>query len=110
MREDRSSRRGGGLCAYVSDKYIVDKISLLPENTPDTEPHDSGLETLWLKLKLTNTKPIYLCGLYRPPDTSQNDCLRDLESQLDGFPLGSEIIILAVISTSIIIISDMTLC
>ena len=94
MREDRSSRRGGGLCAYVSDKYIVDKISLLPENTPDTEPHDSGLETLWLKLKLTNTKPIYLCGLYRPPDTSQNDCLRDLESQLDGFPLGSEIIIL----------------
>ena len=95
-RLDRTHKKGGGLCIYINDRFSYDRVEISEFPGPDMEPASmSGLETLWIKFKLPKTKPIFICGLYRPPNISVSDSLLDLESQMDHIcPGGSETFIL----------------
>ena len=63
FRRDRSSsRKGGGVAIYISDKIqAVRRCDL----------EDMVLENLWLELMFPNSKGILFGTCYRPPDDSQ---------------------------------------
>ncbi|CAC5401200.1 unnamed protein product [Mytilus coruscus] len=63
FRKDRQSKDGGGLLVYVKDSIAVKNMSDLSINT---------LETLWLEVELPKSKPLFICTVYRPPNSPQS--------------------------------------
>ena len=67
-RQDRSHSdrtRGGGLIWYVKNDLQIDTVEGVNTCTVN-------LELLWVKLNLTQTRPIYYGLVYRPPDGNRS--------------------------------------
>ena len=65
VRHDRTiasgKRTGGGVMIYYKnhlDISTLDDLCICNQN----------VETLWIKLQLKQTRPQYICTVYRPPD------------------------------------------
>ena len=69
-RLDRN-RHGGGVLFYINEQL---------ESHPLKHLSDSNYESLWIKVYLSKTKPIFLSVVYRPPsngsdlDSTENLC------------------------------------
>jgi hypothetical protein len=70
-RNDRKDRRGGGVCAYVSDNVTCKRLKEL-------EPPD--IDLLWLELTFQRKRVVLGIG-YRPPGQNQ----QEVETFLDQF-------------------------
>ena len=83
------NRHGGGVLFYVNEQL---------ESHPLKHLSDSNYESLWIKVCLSKTKPIFLSVVYRPPsngsdlDSTENLCayLKQCEKQL---PRSNEVFI-----------------
>ena len=69
---------GGELTIYYKDGLDCTPLPHLNKCTPD-------LEITWLKLKLTNTRPIYYGLAYRPPSGNVATCIEILDSYIMDF-------------------------
>ena len=72
FRLDRSTKTGGGVCAFVSERFKIERLDDLSSISP------SGLHQLWLKVQVRNCKSFIICTVYRPPTTSLNCFDEDL--------------------------------
>jgi hypothetical protein len=63
IRRDRNDRRGGGVCTYISDNIVCNRLD-------DYEPAD--IDLMWVELSLQNKKVILGIG-YRPPRQSREE-------------------------------------
>jgi exonuclease III len=88
-RKDRN-RNGGGVLLYVNENL---------DSRPLKHLQTENIESIWVKVCLKKSKPIYLCGVYRPPGGSDllstenlcthfNDCFSKLPKQNETFILG----------------------
>ena len=71
-RSDRNIH-GGGVGVYVSQKLTY---------TLREDLHNSDLETIWIEVQQTNTKPFLIGTWYRPPD-SPSDIINILDTFLE---------------------------
>ena len=62
IRRDRELGQGGGVCVYIRN-------DLNYQRRHDLEC--KNIEHIWLEIFITHSKPILVCFLYRPPDTSK---------------------------------------
>ena len=71
---DKSSNKtkGGGVCMYVKENLSVSRVDNASMCTMD-------IEVLTLNLKLTNTRPVYIIGIYRPPSGNIVNFIDNLE-------------------------------
>ncbi len=80
---------GGGILVYCKEGR-------------DITPIDGGtyctanIESMWLELKLPNSRPTAICSVYRPPDSKLEDSLIELQNQYDKLEIShrSDIIII----------------
>ena len=79
FRSDRDAgsnkRGGGGLCAYIKNRYEVEHVSDWNLCCPDVEYQ-------WLKLKLKNTRDTWICNTYRPPDGNHSNAIELIENKI----------------------------
>ena len=61
IRKDRKDKRGGGVCAFISENIVRKRL-------PEIEPPD--IDLLWVELKLANKRVLLGVG-YRPPRQSK---------------------------------------
>lgn len=61
FRRDRTGKLGGGVIVYVADNVPV-------QERLDLEHPD--LEAIWLEVKQKQCKPLLICQIYRPPNSS----------------------------------------
>jgi hypothetical protein len=76
MAPTRNNNRnpGGGV------GWLINTACGYPVSIIDCNPARTHLERLWIKVK-TATKPLYLCSIYWPPDSSKVNVLKeDIES------------------------------
>ena len=62
VRNDRSKGAGGSVCAYIRN-------DLSWHRRPDLE--NDKIEAIWTEISISKSKPISICFVYRPPDTSK---------------------------------------
>lgn len=79
VRRDRTTRVGGGVCAYIKDQIPFNIL---------TDLHEDSFESLWLYLRpkklFRGFSCLVICLVYHPP-TSDNSALIDhLSSKLDA--------------------------
>ena len=91
FRKDRSDRRGGGVCAYVTDNIVTTRLK-------DLEPPD--IDLLWFELSLQNKTVILGVG-YRPPGQSTEE----VDQFLDQYQTSLNAV-LARNSESVLIVGD----
>lgn len=72
FRRDRISGRGGGLAAFIKNKFRVVTINNLPQTQS---------EQLWLSVSMNNKK-VALGLLYRPPNFSVDSFLSEVDNNL----------------------------
>ena len=65
LRKDRIEGAGG---VFVCIKKHF--------NVSEERELDADAELIWAKIMLPNTRPIYLCSFYRPPDSNLNPILQ----------------------------------
>ena len=93
IRGDRHAgsgkQSGGGIMFYVSD-------NLNYEILPDSHLCTPNVECLWINIKLTKARPIYLCSIYRAPDASVQDSLNDIQSHMEllSIPVNADLLML----------------
>lgn len=63
IRCDRYNGQGGGVWLYIKDG--IDYIRRNDLENTDTE-------SIWIEIKIKNSKPIIFGNIYRPPDSSQH--------------------------------------
>ncbi len=63
---------GGGLVTYTKENRPTELLGSFCS---------PNIETLWLQLKLPNSRPTVICNLYRPPDTNVESSLNELFDQ-----------------------------
>lgn len=54
-------QKGGGIVIYVNNNLQYDRRN-------DIETHD--IESIWIEIKLKNSKPFLVCSVYRPPSST----------------------------------------
>jgi hypothetical protein len=59
-RKDRVTRAGGGIIVYVSEKWNIIRRD---------ELESEELETMWLEITFSKSKSLFLCYVYRPPNS-----------------------------------------
>ena len=75
-------RGGGGILVYLISNRTFEQLPSWSLCTPD-------LEWLWTNLKLPDTRPTYICTLYRPPSGNIQNFLDLLELRiLDIYTMG----------------------
>ena len=60
FRKDRAQGAGSSILIYVLDKWNVIRR---------TDLESEGLETVWLEITFPNTKSLFVCYIYRPPNS-----------------------------------------
>ncbi|XP_057295887.1 uncharacterized protein LOC130624320 [Hydractinia symbiolongicarpus] len=87
-RNDRN-RRGGGVLIFVNENLDSHLLKHL---------YFENVESLWVKVCLKKTKPIYVCGVYRPPGGSDLQSTENLcthfKQCFNKFPKEKEVFIL----------------
>ena len=71
FRQDRSRKRGGGVCAFIREDI---KVTILKDISQVSLCH---FQQLWLKLQSKKLKSVVICVSYRPPDCPLS-CFEDL--------------------------------
>ena len=61
IRKDRT-RHGGGVIIYIKKQFGFQRLLDI----------ECELEALWISVKLRDIKPLLICVLYRPPNSSDN--------------------------------------
>lgn len=90
IRSDKMSKgRGGGLCSYVLDKYLVNSTKYR-----DLDVNSQQLETLTYELNLPQTRPIVLIQFYRPPNGAVEQAFESLQNIVEGLKGNPEILVL----------------
>ena len=77
VRKDRSTKRGGGIIAYIRNDIDYEEI----DDTQAGETQGPQIETLWIKMNFKHTRTILLCIMYNPPNCSIKNALSELELQ-----------------------------
>ena len=67
---------GGGVMIYCSDDRDVRVLDNGAFCTPN-------IESIWLEMKLPNSKPTIICSVYRPPDSK----VEDIRTQYDNLEI-----------------------
>ena len=83
IRQDRyenSCKKGGGICIYVKKEFSYENLLQVSVSTTD-------YETLGIKLKIKNIKPLFILGIYRPPMGNLNTCVDWSENNVEGIDL-----------------------
>ena len=83
IRQDRhmtDMRKGGGICIYVKDKYVVDHMTEISEVSKD-------YEILSLRIKFNDIKPCYIIGTYRPPKGKPGTMIDKLSNIIENLDL-----------------------
>jgi hypothetical protein len=62
LRKDRDKGEGGGVFILISDKYDSEQ--------PEELKYDQDCELIWVKLKITGAKDLYVGSFYRPPNNN----------------------------------------
>ena len=77
FRADRTlesgKQSGGGIAFYVKDNLTCIHLETYTICSPD-------IEFTCLKVKLTNNRPFYVCGVYRPPSGNIDEFISSLEN------------------------------
>ena len=63
IRRDQKSGQGGGVGLYIRDGIDFAR-------RPDLENDET--ESLWMEIRLKNTKPFVFGTIYKPPDSSKH--------------------------------------
>ena len=72
------SKRGGGLCIYVCDKFAkYTEVDVRISNV------SNDIEQLWISIKCPNVKYKYIGMIYRPPSGDIDMCINDIRSSLE---------------------------
>ena len=101
FRHDRTSasgkNHGGGIIVYSSEERDIKPIDNGAFCTPNRE-------TLWLEMKLPNSRPTVICSIYRPPDATVEEGLAELQNQFDSLEIShrSDIIFLGDLNVELI--------
>ena len=97
FRLDRLNKAGGGVCAFVSDRFTIECLDDLTSISP------SGLHQLWLKIQVRNCKSFFICTVYRPPTTSLNCFDEDLSGTvISALSLNKDIYILGDLNCNVL--------
>ena len=79
LRQDRNEKsdkqRGGGVCVYHKNRFVVTRMDELSFCSPD-------VELLTIKVKLKNTRDIYYSCVYRPPSGNVERFIETMENVL----------------------------
>ena len=62
VRNDSKRGSGGGVCVYVRN-------DLSWHRRPDLK--NEKIEAIWIEMLIPKSRPILMCVMYRPPDTSK---------------------------------------
>ena len=79
IRQDRyrtSLKKGGGICIYIKNKYMVELVENHSEVNDD-------LEILSIKVKIGNIK----IGVYKPPKRKPNECFGKISTIINSLNL-----------------------
>ena len=76
-RRDLGKKRGGGLVVYIREDL---KATLVPDLCMSA----ACVKIICLKLDLNYTKPIYIMGVYRPPDQKVTDFVSVFDDRIDS--------------------------
>lgn len=80
VRSDRLTKgRGGGIAAYISDKYSINT-----SNFKDINISDNDLECMVIELRLPVSKPIIIILCYKLPSGDSKLALDKLQSVIDN--------------------------
>ena len=83
VRQDRyvtDLKKGGGICIYVRDKYVVDHLT-------EYSGANCDYEILCTKIKFNNIRPCYVMGTYRPPKGKPGVMLEKISNVIENFDL-----------------------
>ena len=75
QRRDRVGKSGGGVAIYILDGYDFVRRGDLESDS---------FEAVWIEVKPTNSKPLLICAVYRPPDSPIDQWLSGLEDQIES--------------------------
>lgn len=90
VRADRQTKgRGGGVCAYVNNKFTINSSKY-----SDLNVSDNDLECLIIELKLPFTKPIIIIQCYKPPAGDSKVAIGKLQNIIDSINIPGEKFIL----------------
>ena len=81
VRKDRTTKRGGGIIAYIRNDIDYDEI----DESEAGETQGPQIETLWIKINFKHTRPILLCIMYNPPNCSITNALSELGLQMKQY-------------------------
>ena len=84
-RQDRQDKSGGGTTIYVRDG--------LPYRTR-TDLTTTNMETCWIEITRTKTKPLFICSVYKPPNSRVDNFIDELDKSLTKLPENAEIVLL----------------
>ncbi len=90
IRNDRVADRYGGVAIYCKKggyKHI---------NRKELHISHSDIETAWIEIRLPQTRPLFICTIYRPENclTSALEILEEQVSQVSGMYSNPEIVIM----------------
>ena len=72
---DTGKSTGGGLILYIRDHINYVDLNTFTINSRD-------LEAMWTKIKLKNSRPFYICSVYRPPSGNIDTFIQELEESI----------------------------
>lgn len=86
-RLDRcTKRKDGGLCIYVTNKYICNAVKYNHLNSSNAD-----IEIMIVEVCLPSTTPMVIMNCYRPPAGNVENALTQIQHVLDSIPLTNEI-------------------
>ena len=83
IRQDRHinvNKKGGGICIYVKNSFMFDRIDEICNVSPDCE-------LMGIRVKMGYIKPCYILGVYRPPTGNMSKFMDGLNVVLNDLDL-----------------------
>ena len=76
--ENGQTKKGGGVCIYVKDKYQVDSQKWEEHNISEID-----VECQWLEMEFEHQQNIVIANLYRPPQGNTQNFIDYLDNTFD---------------------------
>ena len=83
-RHDRTAKSGGGTALYIRDG--------LPYRTRADLQND--IETCWIEIIRPNTKSLFICSVYKPPNFNIENFIEKLENDISKIQEKAEVMLL----------------